>query len=75
MLLNIFFNESYPFNTILIKRNMVSLNIIKTLLKYIQKKPISNTFNKIKDEIEKKKIFLKNIIKDRQKAITKSKAI
>ncbi len=54
---------------------MVSLNIIKTLLKYIQKKPISNTFNKIKDEIEKKKIFLKNIIKDRQKAITKSKAI
>ena len=59
MLLNIFFNESYPFNTILIKRNMVSLNIIKTLLKYIQKKPISNTFNKIKDEIEKKKSFLK----------------
>ena len=69
MLLDIFFYERYPFNTILIKRNMISLNIIKRFSKYIQKKPISNNFNKLKSEIEKKKILLNKILKDRQRAI------
>ena len=48
---------------------MISLNIIKRFSKYIQKKPISNNFNKLKSEIEKKKILLNKILKDRQRAI------
>ena len=54
MLLDIFFNETYPYTSSLIKRKMFSLSLVKKFVKYKFKKTSSNIpriFEKEKKEI------------------------
>ena len=72
MLLDIFFNETYPYTSSLIKRKMFSLSLVKKFVKYKFKKTSSNIpriFEKEKKEINF--FLIKKILSERKKYIIK----
>ena len=72
MLLDIFFNETYPYTSSLIKRKMFSLSLVKKFVKYKFKKTSSNIpriFEKEKKEINF--FLIKKILTERKKYIIK----
>ena len=72
MLIDIFFNETYPYTSNIIKKKIFSLSIIKKFVKYKFKKTSSNIpriFEKEKKEINF--FLIKKILTERKKYIIK----
>ena len=72
MLLDIFFNEIYPYSSSLIKRRRVSLSLVKKFAKFKKtKKQNLIPLNIEKEKLERKIFFLEKILSERKKNILK----
>ena len=72
MLLDIFFNEIYPYSSSLIKRRRVSLSLVKKFARFKKtKKQNLITLNIEKEKLERKIFFLEKILSERKKNILK----